>query len=111
MAIRRLDMATTVTVETAIVNAIKGVIGGDWATIQEGVTTAATELASVSMDLANPNNTMTADEKKEIIGDQEDSLKNAVAYGRVVADVVVKQAIDAAVQAIVTELPALIGIA
>jgi hypothetical protein len=99
------------TLGAAIVNAIKNVIGNDWSAIQQGATAAAKALASVSMDMADPNNTMTPDEKLEIMDDYKDSLRNALLYGTVVTKVVVKQAIDAAVQAIVSALPALVGIA
>ena len=99
------------TLGTAIINAIKNVIGNDWPTVQQGATAAAKALASVSMDMADPNNTMTPDEKSEIIGDYKDSLQNALLYRDVVAKVVVKQAIDATVQAIITQLPALVKVA
>jgi hypothetical protein len=111
MATTPTEGTTLSTLGTAIVNAIEGVIKNDWTTIQQGATAAAKALASVAIDMADPNNTMTPDEKLEIMDDYKDSLKNALLYGSIVTKVVVKQAIDAAVQAIVTALPALIGIA
>ena len=106
------DSATSLeTLGAAIIAAIKDVIKNDWTTIQQGASAAAKALASVSIDMADPGNTMTPDEKLEIMDDYKDSLKNALLYGEVVTKVVVKQAVDAAVQVIVTALPALVGIA
>jgi hypothetical protein len=75
-------MATTLdTLGTDIVNAIQSILKTDWATVQQGTTAAAKALASVSIDMADPTNTMTPDEKLEIMDDYKDSLKNALLYG------------------------------
>jgi hypothetical protein len=95
-------------IEQSMIRAAEAVISGAWPSIANGAVTAIKALSLVAQEVAASTD-MTVDEKKQLMAEYQQSLRNTMTAYESITVAIAQNAVSAAITVLIRAVPALAG--